>query len=619
MEIVYTESARRRIGKLGAAAINDFLDELTAAQRSRVLAFLPRVQGFRKNSPFELRERAKTFVTTISHAAHQKYREHDIEWKAFTGLWLCWVRNVFGLDIVDSFEEGDTQSDLVEYIIREAGELSCPREDLEKLALFSYLPDDAKAASFIASRPAREELKSRRILAELPALVEGISQRVDEAIGRISEIEKEQQDASLTNGNRPCVDLEDRHQKAVQRLDAVEHQVSSQTTKLECTARTLGTEINSIEKLLREALDRVDGAYSVADALGKQFSLLRVASTESIERLDELEKRVSKISGQGAIQSATTAAGPPLVDSWDDAVAFVQPTFNSEVETLDGIAAVVRSLTENFCSVGIERDDAESSACIVTAGLVAGQLVNFSGSLADLLADATCASVFGAGHVECEVPMGLCDGKIVLACQEQLVAAPENSPLVLRGANRSAFEIYGAGIRSSVMSRQIGRTDGLAYRALIATASFGPCVLGATESTFALGPTIDSDHLRWSRPKWKKVRPAGLRDVRLESLYKPHDDLPDVLDTVSTLLSGERRPSALRRAVLIRAASALALIPSIGDSARLELLLASWSVPSLKCQGIAEESIRKHVHRVLNGGELKLNLLSTVLDAEHEA
>jgi hypothetical protein len=490
---------------------------------------------------------------------------------------------------------------------------------LEKLVLFSHLPDDAKAASFIASRPAREELKSRRLLAELPARVEGISQRVDEAIGRISEIEKEQRESSLINRNGAHVDLDDRHQKAVQRLDTVEHQVSSQKAELESTALALGAEINSIEKLLREALNRVDGVYSAADTLGKEFSLLRVSSTESIQRIDELAERVSEICEQRAIQSVTTAAGPSLIDSWDGTVAFVQPTFNLQVKTLDGIAAIVESLTGNFCSVGIERDDAESSARIVTAGLVAGQLVNFSGSLADLLADATCASVFGTGHVECDVPMGLCDGKIVLACQEKILAAPENSPLVLRGANRSAFEIYGAGIRSSVMSRQIGRPDSLAYRALIATASFGPCVLGATESTFALGPTIDCDHLRWSVPKWKKIRPGDLKGVRLENLYKPHQDLPDLLDTLDTVLGAEKRPTALRRAVLIRAASALALIPNIDESARLELLLASWFVPSLKCQGIAEESIRKHVHQVLKGGELKLKLLSTVLDAEYEA
>jgi hypothetical protein len=124
--------------------------------------------------------------------------------------------------------------------------------------------------------------------------------------------------------------------------------------------------------------------------------------------------------------------------------------------------------------------------------------------------------------------------------------------------------------------------------------------------------------LRWGIPKWKKIRLGALKDLRLSSLYRQPDDMPDLLATIDTILKDEHR-SALHRAVLIRAASALELIPSINDSVRLELLLTSWVVPYQRCQGVAEDSIRKKIHQVLKSNDFKLNLLSSVLAADHEA
>jgi hypothetical protein len=143
--------------------------------------------------------------------------------------------------------------------------------------------------------------------------------------------------------------------------------------------------------------------------------------------------------------------------------------------------------------------------------------------------------------------------------------------------------------------------------------------LDANESTLELGPTIDSDDLQWGLPKWKKIRPGALKDLRLRDLYKQHNDMPDLLNTIGAALNGKKRPSALRRAVLVRALSALELIPGLDDSVRLELLLASWVIPLMRSQEAAEDSIQKKVHQVLKGGELKLSLLATVLKEEDEA
>jgi hypothetical protein len=243
MQIIYTESARKRIGNLGTAAVSNFLEELPTAQRGRVLAGLPKMQGFRKNSPFELKERAKTFAIAISHAADHKYREHDIEWKAFTVAWLCWAKNLFSIEL-DKFE-GNTQRELAEYVILNAGDLNCSREDLERLVLFSYLPDDVDSAGFIAARPSKDELRNRRQVAELPSRVEGISQRLDELIGRITLVEKEQRHAIAEKPQDEVISvISERIHDFEKRLDIIQKQDVSLQTKLEAVSQSFFSEID---------------------------------------------------------------------------------------------------------------------------------------------------------------------------------------------------------------------------------------------------------------------------------------------------------------------------------------------------------------------------------------
>lgn len=618
MQIVYTENARKRIGKLGATAISAFLDELPAAQRGRVLAGLPRMQGFRKNSPLEVKERAKTFVNAISHAADHKFREHDIEWKAFTVAWLCWVKNRFSVDLGEF--DGESQLELAQHVISTAGELNCAREDLEKLLLFSYFPDDTDGAKFIAARPAEDELRGRRQVAELPSRVDGMSQRLDDLISRVAQVEQMQQQAAPVNVPNEAITALEEHLNAIgRRLGVIEERDASLRIELETAIQSLRSAMDTNGALVRECHEHTEGATVIVKGISREVPELRHSLNNSLLRLDELSKQVAEISAQNVTQLCANEAPSLSNENFERAVAIVQPAPDSPIKTLDGIASIVQLLADNFRSVGLEREDAESAARIVGAGLVAGQLVNFSGSLADLLADATCSSISGIGHVECDVPIGLCDGAFVSTCEERLSSSPRNSALVLRGTNRSAFEVYGAGIRSQVIGRQIGRPDRFEYRALIATSCVGPSVLDANESTLALGPVIDSDHLRWGIPKWKKIRLGALHDLRLQDFYKQYDDMPDLLNRISVILDGEQRTPALRRAVLIRAASALELIPDVDDSVRLELLLASWVVPYLRSQSRAEDSIRKRVDQVLKSAEQRLNLLSIVLEAGHEA
>ncbi len=613
MRIVYNESARKRIGKLGSASISSFIDELSPAQRSRVLAVLPPLQRFRKNSPLELKERAKSFAMALSHAVDHKFREHDVEWKAFAFAWLYWARNTFDIEL-EGFP-GTTQSELIAHVCEIAGDLKCAKEDLEKLILFSYLPDDDSSRGMLAARPTRIELKDRRAVAELPVKIEKIGLRVDQLATKLSELEQARMNDFRALATNARTFDEEKLQSLESRLGTTDERIRKQFGELETMVRAVVTQIDVLKEHSETRAGRIQKVSDSVDSFGNEFASLRKLISETSLRLDELQDVATSrgsLSGIGDVAPVHTSA------DYSTFIEVCEPAAGSQIKTLDGVASILQLLTDNFHAIGIRKDDAEAVARIVTSSLVAGQLTQFSGSMADILADVLCTSVFGAEYLDCHVPIGLCDGAILARCRQEVESAPSVGALVLRGANRSAFEIYGGAARDAILRRQFARPERLDFRGLVSTSVSGAAVLEMNEAMMELGPTIDSDQLCWTVPKWKKVRVGALKDVRLQSLYKADDDMVDLLQQIEELVGTEKRQNALRRSILIRAASALALIPQIDDSVRTELLLIGWQIPLLKAQLLSYDEIENRVVKALDGSEFKLDLLKAVLKASNE-
>jgi hypothetical protein len=619
MQIVYTEHARRRIGKLGASAITGFLEEIPSPLRSKVLAGLPRPHGFRKGSSFEVKERAKVFAQAISHVVDNRYKEHDIYWKAFTVAWLCWAKNFFSVEL-DKFE-GNTQRELAEFVIDKVGELRCAREDLEKLALFSYLSDDEASSNFISSRPGRDEIKSRRLVAELPLQVENIGRRVDEMLARISKIEKTQQSSIeeelLVNAVTPIEERVDSVRKASEEAletirsridvsDGREIELRERVEALEVGAARLSTSTIAIEKALVE--------------MGRESPSLRSAIEEELQRTNSLDIRLTalELTKTASVEAATLTTSAITRPFWAGAIRRVNPVNNGQIRPLNSIAEVTQQLSANFFSVGIVKSDAEAIARIVTAALVAGQLCTFAGSLADLLADAVHTGLFGTGYIECEIPLGLCDGELASACCDAIANEATGPALVLRGANRSAFEVYGGVIRESILRRQMGRGDPFEYRAMFATTCQGPSALDASESMTELGPTIDSDLLSWEMPRWGKVRVGALKGPSWRELFKQPDDVQEVWETTQSILGQNRVLSTSLLPIISRAYTSLCLIPNLDDSVCIELLLSAWLVPALVRGGADYDVVQKEVSRILKDSAPKLEILAAVIESADE-
>lgn len=155
------------------------------------------------------------------------------------------------------------------------------------------------------------------------------------------------------------------------------------------------------------------------------------------ERLDNLDLRATsprhETSGHARIRLIENEATGPFV----------------EVGSVDVACGVIAN---NLQACGVVKNDAKRYARLILAAVIAGQLIQFKGSTADLMADAAAAAVGGAIFHEWRVPVGLLSEDAATDCLE---AVSESSGcLLLKGANRSAFEVYGSAIRDLVARRQ---------------------------------------------------------------------------------------------------------------------------------------------------------------------
>ncbi|WP_151743068.1 hypothetical protein, partial [Acinetobacter sp. TUM15113] len=63
MNYQYSQEAQKRISALGQATIVTFIEDVPLNIRKDAYKILPKVQGFRPNSPAELKEKQKRLIT----------------------------------------------------------------------------------------------------------------------------------------------------------------------------------------------------------------------------------------------------------------------------------------------------------------------------------------------------------------------------------------------------------------------------------------------------------------------------------------------------------------------------------------------------------------------------
>lgn len=615
MNYQYSQEAKERLIALGPVAIAGFIDEIPPASRISTYKLLPKVQGFRTGSEAERKEKQKRLINHLTNP-HASPKE-AVDWKTFAYLWTIWAREKLGpkfpaADNPDTdFDNGVTWLNDLARLIPDAA-----REDVERLFLFSSFPETAEiVASFTKFRPA-SVIARDRMIDGLPARLKSIESRVklvdSVSVDLMSRFEKlEITAASHTESFDPAESEAFSELRAAldfesKRADTTEEIIE----ELSATGAKL-FELNAAAVSRMGAIELSVGVFEkraetwdelvfqsnklsadVAEVLAHQTTL-----GESAQAYAALAKRVEQL--EIAILNKHDSAPAPAPVS-QQRVRLLKKTPEGQVHTFSTAEGVCKLIASNFQAAGIKKGASIAIARQVIAALVAGQMVQFSGSLADFMAEAVANAISGPAYHEWQVPVGLLSNDAAWDCIE--IVAGSSNCLLLKGANLSAFEIYGAAIRDIIVRRQFPNGDH-GRLALIASWAQGPAAFPNGGMLAELGPVFETDTLPMRGisavlPNCTLGHFAGGDWSKIEGLNTDESGLvPEILG--ETLKEAAFEGGSLWRRTTNRAYTILRTIPNGTPEEDLHNLLISWVVPWARANGGPAGSIMQLAEREL--------------------
>lgn len=582
----YSQQARERIAALGPIEISDFIDTIPPGLRETAYETLPSIRGFRPKTPREFEAKQKRLVGQLSNAGPGK--AGGTEWDFFASLWEGNWRHRFG----KAFPSAGLATDAVageEFLDELAAR--CPdvsREEAERIYLFGPFPDpEDKAAKFARFRPAAE-LERARQLETLPAKFEAISAELDGLKAEIDETaaQMEQVAARASEAGAEAREAGGKAEATGAAVEALRSDLGLALAKLDESERL------SRQDAADGLPDKVAGLADDLAALSRrETAWARITSdlADLSQRVAELGDTVDELSRrQGDSQSLSdtldrirsiegllAAGGGPIRSP---GVRLLETVCNGEPREISDVADAMEVVSSNMVAAGLARGDANRFAREVVAALVSGQVVQFSGSLADFLADACAAAIGGRAFHEWRVPIALTSEDAAAECLE--TAADKGSAcLLLKGANLSAFEVYGPAIRELVVRRQFGADVG--GPALMATWSQGPAAFPEGGMLAELGPVLDTDKMRWRLAAPMKQLSFGTLGCGTWSALGGLETDPDFSgEALADLLDKHPFPHGrLWWRVSARAYRTLRGIPGGSEAGDLRSVMTSWTLP----------------------------------------
>ncbi|MFM0143520.1 hypothetical protein [Paraburkholderia sp. RL18-085-BIA-A] len=614
MNSSFSFESKKRIADMGMAAVSAFLEETPIAARRKVYSALPTIDGFRKNTDREFKKKSERFVAALTHAPDPKSRASSKEWEAFGAIWCAWGQDTF-LDAFPSTlvdygaagEEG-ALSFLQELVDRAAD--GCSREDVEKLVQFSGFAITSGVSAFIAALPTRATLERDRALSRLPADVKALQQSVGELERTASDFGRQLRlvNSEASNAANTAKVASEASAETSRKLSEMDRRAPVVTSAdMEKLAGQLATQAEQLERRLEQKLKATqtskESVHHDVDMLQKALkkltadlaemrTSLKVAEESYQRAVDESKFQLELISEQKIeatthreIGNGKAIAGP---------VKWMNPEIPSKPEKLADASDIFQFAKANFLAIGIRQTDADSVARTIVAGVLSGHMVQFRGSLAEFIAIASAHCLGGQRLLSWQVPLGLYDGSDADGLLELLGDSSQHYPgVLLRGVNRSAFEIYGSAIRDLVLQSQFVRSGRLPLRsAMFATWVDGPATLPGSTALLELGPVIDADELMWSHASdWTAMR-CGEISFLQDEIHELVDSSKEQVGEVSNVVNALKLPrNRLWQFSFSKYLGVLFALPGSDYKRDLATALAHWVVPWAHVNGLSREKV----------------------------
>lgn len=602
----YSQEARKRIAELGSKQIAGFLAEIPLSDRKIVYACIKSVTGFRPDSEAALKEKARRFVAALTHVPDQNSKMHTAEWSAFSFAWLSWGNQRFQSQFPGPPDEPITdEREAVESFIRKLvpeQNLTVCREDVERLLIFSGFALTDKSVPDLAWIPTRGALEQARKVAKIPAEVESIKRQLK---SRESEIAELRNTSDAIRAEVVGLKLEfaaSFAQIAEIRAELSDFQStqSSEQSRNGEFARSFEQELNKLESRLSVATEELKLGYAQITEKVATLESTVAENRDAVARLENILTSVQERIGTPSpsplndvsVPIATISSRPPDVRFAPHSIASGQ--IEMTVTPIDCAKTALNVITTNLSAIGVRKDDAVLVAATVLTGVVAGQVVQFQGSFAEVLAEAVAAALSDDPMLCWRVPLGLHDGSETdLVLSRMSGEGMAAGCIAILGANKSAFEVYGDRLTTAVAKMQLGIKGPMPYVPLMVTFVGGSGVLPPGPEFCCLGPNIDTDSLSWGRANKRTTATTGrLSSGSWTELVEPAKTDEDIENVIRALpnfsCSVKLWERTARNALLI-----LRRLEKLMEVRHSASFLKHWLLPWVRANGMKTELLRE--------------------------
>ncbi|WP_155419883.1 hypothetical protein [Burkholderia gladioli] len=611
MKFTYSESAQQRVALQGVTSINTFVGEVASATRQKIFGALPVIPGFRKG-PALLKKQRERLIHTLGHVHEGSSRATRNYWSAFGAIWASWGNERFPQGFPEGpFDFADaSEDDAIEFVRKlvDNEPSGCAREDVERLVLFSGLPTSDALSVFISRLPLKETIKRDRALARLPDDVEEIRSRladVGQSVATLgSEIRANRADSVSTvrlaqrafdsseEAQHKLVEVEKRAASFQKEISTLSEKITAQSQQIDTTLKVRFDSWSTSESDLRTGYQSLRRSVSeLADELAAVKESVARASEEHEAVVGSLRSKIDSVAKLPVESRPFSLTGNghafPRLVRWLGTRSDVEPTRVEEIDAFFELAI------ENLTASGVRQTDADGAARAIVGATLAGQLLQCSGSLADVLGTAVAVSVGGDKTLSWDVPLGLCNGCDIDSVL-QMATEGAAQAIVLKGVNRSAFEIYGTAIRDVIVRRQLAPITQGAN--LVATWAEGPATLPGGCALIELGPLVDTDNLAWgSVASQSRLKPGqlmlGERDTK-EVRATFGDELAEIHHLVDSLGLPSNR---LWRMAFSRFCGFLFTLPDATFDNSVSVALNTWAIPWAKAKGAGRDKLEEAI------------------------
>lgn len=511
MSYQYCQEAKDRIANLGPSEIINFISEISPALRRKAFGYLPKIPGFRVGHPTEIKEKQKRLLAYMLQT--HSTPEEKFAWQKFIIFWKFWAEEHIGrpFNVFDKLSPDDSSGS---NFIREIAKIfpKVAKEDVERLFFFSGFASTPEVTVAFELFHSKVVIARENMIDAIPIRIEEFAERIgvterqmEEGYNYIKKIEAQIDELikkiNLSSNNEKkyqnsIVELKNSISKDKAKFDSVKSLIDELyllNEKNEYLIIDCKESIDSNALVIKEVTDYKRTIDSIAIEIKDLKS--------SLIALNELERNCSALDDEKIYESIIERLekvelnAPQLFSGVEpNRLKYIQEVrLNEEHQILNTHEDVLNIITSNLLAIGLTTSSSELVARLALATFISGQIIQFSGSLADIVADSIATAIGAPNYHVWRVPVGIVSDKDSFEFIESV--ADTSRCLVLKGANLSAFEIYGTAIRDVVVKRQLFPTS-YDHMALIATWKQGPATFPDGGMLAELGPVIDTDSLK---------------------------------------------------------------------------------------------------------------------------